>query len=322
MSTTQHHDADRETLSALFDGELQGSAARFAVKRLDHDVQWRDACGRWQLVGDALRGQATGVAPSEFADRVGAALADEAAVAASTVATTTSAWSSATTTGPRTAMPMRRSWIGGAALAASVAVAALFVARPFSQSSVPSLPPTPVAANAQPVAPMRGAADAIATRSPPPPAAAVQSPTPPVRGRPVVKTDLAATMASADAPRHAGESRSPDPTPSAAADSPQHRIDDSMAAATASTAIASNVDAVPTGMQPSSTHPFLPQDEIISRPWPRAVLPNYPAGSAFTASFDGNAGPGASSFYPFEPRMLDTDPPRDAGPAPSDWPQR
>src|SRR5690606_32020838 len=113
MSTTQLHDADRETLSALFDGELQGDSARFALKRLDHDAHWREACGRWQLCGDVLRGQAGGIAPTGFAERVGAALELE------TMAQPVTASVRAT--------PVRRRWIGGAALAASVAMAALFV---------------------------------------------------------------------------------------------------------------------------------------------------------------------------------------------------
>ena len=50
MSTTQHHDADRETLSALFDGELDDAATRFAVKRLDHDRQWREPRRRDEAV--------------------------------------------------------------------------------------------------------------------------------------------------------------------------------------------------------------------------------------------------------------------------------
>ncbi|NUO77696.1 MAG: sigma-E factor negative regulatory protein, partial [Lysobacter sp.] len=67
--------SDREALSALFDGELDGDAARFALKRLSHDEQWRRACGSWQLCGDALRGQAAGIAAPNFADRVAAAVA-------------------------------------------------------------------------------------------------------------------------------------------------------------------------------------------------------------------------------------------------------
>ena len=46
---------DREALSALFDGELAADAMRFALKRLHHDADWRDTCGRWLVIGDALR---------------------------------------------------------------------------------------------------------------------------------------------------------------------------------------------------------------------------------------------------------------------------
>nr|WP_254696267.1 sigma-E factor negative regulatory protein [Lysobacter enzymogenes] len=62
MTSTIHSGDDNETLSALFDGELDGDAARFAFKRLSHDGQWREACGRWQLCGDVLRRRAHGAA--------------------------------------------------------------------------------------------------------------------------------------------------------------------------------------------------------------------------------------------------------------------
>ena len=79
MPMTPHQpNDDRETLSALFDGELRGDAARFALKRLDHDSAWGQAVGRWQLAGDVLRGRAEAMAPAGFAQRVGDALAAEA----------------------------------------------------------------------------------------------------------------------------------------------------------------------------------------------------------------------------------------------------
>ncbi|WP_147674827.1 sigma-E factor negative regulatory protein, partial [Vulcaniibacterium tengchongense] len=104
------HDDDRETLSALFDGELQGDAARFALRRLGHDEQWRRACGRWQLYGDVLRGQAAALAPGGFAERVAAAIAEDGRSEQARAATGTGGALG------------RRAWIGGA-LAASVAVA-------------------------------------------------------------------------------------------------------------------------------------------------------------------------------------------------------
>ena len=306
MSTTQHHDADRETLSALFDGELDDAATRFAVKRLDHDRQWREACGRWQLAGDALRGRATGVAPPGFADRIGDALRNEDAAGLS----------SAATTSPRAAASTRRNWIGGAALAASVAVAALFVVRPFSQPGVSPLPAAPMAANTQPAVPAGDAAESLIAQSSPPPAV------PAMPGRPALDDEPATTGAVAVA-------RPLDPAERAT--SPRG-TGDSTAPAPATVASIANV-ASP-DMEPESSHPFLPPGEIVSRPWPRAVLSNYPTGNAFNVGFDSRTAgagqapsPGSSSFYPFEPRLMDAQPSapptqdRLAPDAP-DWPRR
>src|SRR5688572_17625227 len=117
---THHHAIhprdDRETLNALFDGELSGDATRFALKRLDHDAGWRETCGRWQLIGDALRGEAIIVAPAGFATGVMRVLATEAhavASVASSVSSSASGFAQANAA-------LRRRWIGGAALAASV----------------------------------------------------------------------------------------------------------------------------------------------------------------------------------------------------------
>ncbi|MGH8084185.1 MAG: RseA family anti-sigma factor [Lysobacter sp.] len=320
MSTTPHHDADRETLSALFDGELDGDAARFAVKRLDHDPQWRDACGRWQLAGDALRGHATAVAPTGFADRVSVALADEGAAAMSTIGATAA----------RAATPMRRSWIGGAALAASVALAALFVTRPFSPEVIPTSRVPQVVTGAQPAASVTDAASTIAAAAP---AAPLQDA--PLPALPAAETGLAAaTLAVADVSRRAGERRSRERGQGTAPDSVPPR---ETSAVTSATVIASVADAAtPTPTIESATpHPFLPPGEIVARPWPRAALPDYPTGNAFNVSFDSRAGyagvqgasPGASSFYPFEPRMLEAEPLADPAadervPDARDWPQR
>ena len=104
---------DRETLSALFDGELRGDAARFALKRLDHDRAWSESVSRWQLAGDVLRGRGDAAAPAGFAARVGSALAAEARLDAMPAAAAGAGASRRTLGG----------WMPGAALAASVAVA-------------------------------------------------------------------------------------------------------------------------------------------------------------------------------------------------------
>jgi len=291
--------SDRETLSALFDGELRGDSARFALKRLDHDADWRDACGRWQLAGDVLRGQAMAPAPVEFAGRVAAALGNEpVAVVAE-------------------ARPMRGRWIGGAALAASVAVAALFVTRPFAPTA--PTPAGPIAAAGAPAAPAAAAsnpADAgpalrVATTLPAPDETGRNGSAEPLA--PAGGIALAgAAVAVADAPRRssrrsAGERGTDRPVLPATAEA----RDTAVAAA----------EPLPQGDAAGTVHPFLPPDEIVARPWPRAVLPAYRASGAFTASYDGASGPEAPSFYPFEPDQLGA-PPESSDPARAAWPER
>ena len=96
-----------EELSAFMDGELDAERTRFLMQRLSHDAQLRERWERWQLASSALRRQAQ-PAPAGFADRVAKALDAE----------------SVPSVGYR-GRGMR--WAGGAALAASLAVAAVFV---------------------------------------------------------------------------------------------------------------------------------------------------------------------------------------------------
>ncbi|MDQ2701831.1 MAG: sigma-E factor negative regulatory protein, partial [Pseudomonadota bacterium] len=128
-------DLTRIQLSAMFDGELGQDEARFLRKRLEHDAGLAACVSRWQLAGDILRGQATAAAPAGFADGVAAAVAAES-------------------TGPRAAAAGRgRRWIPGAALAASVAVVAMFMARQ-SPGVLPADNPAPVEiASAAPATP-------------------------------------------------------------------------------------------------------------------------------------------------------------------------
>lgn len=285
--TANTYDNDRETLSALFDGELSGDAARFALKRLGHDEQWRDAFGRWQLCGDVLRGQATAVANGDFARRVALAIAREHAPPVIPSVPKASLLSG------------RRGWIGGA-LAASVAVAALFVARPLSNGSPPAAPDAAQAQVAEvSSAPTNAGPDVQVSKTP-------SAPTPAV--------DLgAAAVAAAEVPRRAIERRNsrsqyqraalrasarrePAPVAVAAAAAP----------ASATTALAGDV-LTTTANAAASANPFQPQPgEAAARPWPRAVLPQYSSEGGINASY----GAASPSFYPFEPSM-----PQEAGQA-------
>ncbi|HEY5849855.1 MAG TPA: sigma-E factor negative regulatory protein [Lysobacter sp.] len=284
-------DNDRETLCALFDGELQGDAARFGLKRLSHDAQWRQACGRWQLYGDVMRGQAAAVAGSSFADRVALAIAQEPVLA--TVAST------ATPSSRRPSqVGSRRGWIGGA-LAASVAVAALFVTRPFSNDAAP--------------APGEGTAQvAVATAAPPAPTSAASNPAAPVPADPApLMPDApdhqaglgAAAVAAVEVPRRAAERRS------TRSQSQRAALRASRQAPAPITAVASAAPAATTvaiaasaGSDAVAAKPFQPQHpEIAARPWPRAVLPQYSGSSGLTASYGSTAS--SPSFYPFEPSL-------------------
>lgn len=292
MSNPAHHDNERESLSALFDGELHGDAARFALKRLDHDRDWREACGRWQLAGDVLRGRAVAVAPAAFAVRVAAAL-EEAPVAE--VATTAGAGA-----GVGTAARTRLRWAGGAALAASVALAALFVSRPSVSPGPDAAPATPLAAApvAAPVGSPASEAPSLIAATPsaapdPEPAAASLTESP--MQSPAATVALAgAAVAVAETPRRAAARRAR--AEAATTATIREAVDVQPAEPQAALAAIEPVDA-------DTPRPFLPPGEITTRPWPRATLPDYPRG-AFTASF-GDADTPSPSFYPFEPERLD-----------------
>jgi len=273
---------ESETLCALFDGELRGDEARFALKRLGHDVQWRDTVGRWQLYGDALRGQAQGVAASGFADRVALALREEQTQHVAM---------------PAKAAGGRRAWMGGA-LAASVAVAALFVTRPFSDDApstgsrtAPSVASAPGAA-----VPRIAAAAASRVATPAVPASpGTANPRSPDR----VLGATAAAVAVAEVPRRASERRASRTTSPRAAGRVGRTIEQP-AIATAAVAQTAIADATSPSTAPHK--PFQPEHvETASRPWPRAVLPQYSGNGALTASF-GTSSAASPSFYPFEPQ--------------------
>lgn len=270
-----HPRDDRETLSALFDGELPGDAMRFALKRLDHDAGWRETCGRWQLIGDALRGEATSVAPAGFAIGVMQVLTADAAADVAVLPASPQAIDAvaAATTGAR------RRWIGGAALAASVAIAAVLVVRPTSQPSSSAVPDARVAAGA--VAP-------VATPVPAPGAIEAALPSSVETGPVIAAAETSPPPASQRAPRASrGALR---PVRNRAATPARESAEEPAVAVAATGSVKAR--------QPF--HP--PADEIVTRPWPRAVLSEGVAAGALTVGF-GSSSSATSSFYPFEPQL-------------------
>ena len=134
----------REQLSAMMDGALPADESRFLLRRMEHDDDLADTWQRWQLYGDAMRGHAGRLLPADFAARVGRAIADDAALAdAPAAAQRGRAWR----------------WGGGAAVAASVALAALLGTRTLvpgpgldGTPAAPAIAPVPVASNTPPAA--------------------------------------------------------------------------------------------------------------------------------------------------------------------------
>src|SRR5690348_9902412 len=129
----------REDLSALMDGELAAEPTRFLLRRLDHDPELGATWSRWHLIRACLAsdparmpGPALG---NDFASRVAAAVQAEAA--------------------PRTRQRHWARYMGGGAIAAGVAVAALMLNTPnprvgapatIAQSSTSSTAPASAAA--------------------------------------------------------------------------------------------------------------------------------------------------------------------------------
>ncbi len=121
-------DEQHEELSAFMDGELDADRARFLQQRLGHDAELRARWERWQLVSSSIRRQAQPL-PAGFADRVARALE------AST---------------PQAAPLQNRAlrWGGGTALAASLAVAGVFV---FDAMHQPHAVPQVAMTHVQPI---------------------------------------------------------------------------------------------------------------------------------------------------------------------------
>ncbi|WP_334177947.1 sigma-E factor negative regulatory protein [Pseudoxanthomonas sp.] len=268
-----HH---RQQLSALMDGDLPADEARFLLRRLQHDRDLTGCWERWQLCGDVLRGQGRAPAPAGFAERVMQAVAAESA---------TPSVSQAPASRPRNLLAR---W-GGGALAASVALVALFMARQQSPQEVPVSEGTQVA-SAQSV----------------PPAKAPETPAPDAEAYAV-----AAMAAVASVPRRQDKARRNATRTQQAARSAQRvaRANAPVRAAGSSSgtpvapanALVAAAPSHATGPNPFS-HQAQEAGGVVSRPWPRSALSGYPSASgALTTGYSADSA--ARTFYPFAPQL-------------------
>lgn len=259
-----------QQLSALMDGDLPPDQARFLLRRLEHDAELTGRWERWQLCGDVLRGQAQAPAPTGFAGQIAAAIAAESAP-------------SSANAGTQRGRSLLVRW-GGGALAASVAVIALFMAR----QQVPDEAPAPAARTVAGQSPDANQADADQASATPVAQAAA--------------TVTAASVAVASVPRRDREAsrRSATRTQQAARAAASRALPERQVA-TAGIPVVHPIASAPA----SSSDPFSNvqiNTAPTARPWPRAVLPQYSAGSgAFNADYSTDRA--AQAFYPFEPRL-------------------
>ena len=290
------------------------------LRRLEHDAELAECWERWQLCGDVMRGLHHDLLPADFSRRVALAIAGDGQRNAA------SADAGSPPAGARTASGSSRraslSRWGGAALAASVAMAALFITRQFPGVDLasPELP----AQQAASTAPSKGPVVPIVQREAADPVMAVDvatsgslAATDPLHGKGT--GTLAAAIVVADVPRRASERRSRGQSQRAASRIRQQQSVENatplMVAANGGSGLptapplpqrtitqhASAVEVAAATPATSSVDPFAPQAIAVSRPWPRAVLPGYSSDAPFSTSY-GSDGAG-SAFHPFEPRV-------------------
>lgn len=260
-----------QQLSALMDGDLSPDQARFLLRRMEHDTELTGCWERWQLCGDALRGQALAPAPAGFADRIALAIAAEPMRSA------------ANSTSPRARSNLAR-W-GGGALAASVAAVALFMVRQQVPDEAPSQTAPTVANQSPATAPSAASPDS-----------ALQT----------AATVTAASVAVASVPRRQNEARrSATRSQQAARNAAAVRNAPDRAVAAASVPVINVLAKAPTGAgvnDPRDSFSNVQINTPAARPWPRAVLPQYSSGNgAFNADYSTDRA--AQTFYPFEPRL-------------------
>jgi sigma-E factor negative regulatory protein RseA len=115
--------SSREDLSALMDGELAAEPTRFLLRRLDHDPELASTWTRWHMIRACLASDSSQMSVAKTGDdlaaRVAAVLQTEA--------------------GPQARQRHWTRYVGGGAIAASVAVAALMLNTPNPRTEV-SLP--------------------------------------------------------------------------------------------------------------------------------------------------------------------------------------
>jgi negative regulator of sigma E activity len=339
----QQREAYREQLSAMMDGTLSADESRFLLRRMQHDAELAGCWERWQLFGDAMRGQTGNALPADFSRRVSRAIAADIAA---NVAAQASFCEPAVASNDVAAVAWRQRlrWGGGAALAASVAIAALISTRNLSLDSNPLLPagstmtavqssataPTPTAATASALPSATSAsAEPASTQIPPnhlPKKMAsialvsmdtsfditkTDSPSASTAEATVVTAALATTALATTGGAKASPTRERRDVRPSLPSSVSRNASRPVAVATAST----RNDAAQTIVDPFGRQAL----DLTTKPWPRALLPESATVGGVTVDYS----VGSPGVHPsFQPRVEATLAPAqsDVAPAPSHAP--
>jgi negative regulator of sigma E activity len=250
--------SSREQLSALMDGALPPDQTRFLLRRLQHDTPLAECWQRWRMTGEVMRGLAPARRlPADFAARVSASLHGEAEVAQQAGSKRSPVW-------------LR--WGGGAAMAASLALVALMARQPAMDAD---------AASQQAAASSSRAIELSAS-----PAPASQAPSPREAGdarQTLVATAAVAAATTQRPARHRAAEQARAPARVQTATTRDEVVEMQVAAAGGNGVLGASTAILP--------------PEIVNRPWPRSVLPQYASGG-LTVGF-GDHARGATAYNPF-----------------------
>jgi sigma-E factor negative regulatory protein RseA len=122
MTADMRNPETLQQLSALVDGELERDQARFLIRRLADDPELSGTWQRWHVAGECLRGHGPAAVRAEFMANISLAIADDA-------------------TPGRGVSRETLKWLGGFAVAASVALVALMAVRPDADSAATAAQP-------------------------------------------------------------------------------------------------------------------------------------------------------------------------------------
>ena len=301
---------NRRQLSAMLDGELSPDQARFMLRRLQHDGELAACWERWQVSGDLLRGRGHVLLPADFSKRVAAGIAGSGDVAAARV-------SGAGLARPRQQRLLR--W-GGGALAASVALVALFMARQMPDPQAPELAEAGSGARSTPALVQAASPVELADVREAAPAAPAPLPDSPTNGAGLLAAAAPVAVAAAEVPRRAAarsSTRSQAQRAAArraqtASEAPLHAVAAARGPALPGVAtlevVASPADStvlpllagLPAAAPADGEALFGGLPDVATRPWPRATLPGLSGGQPFAAGY---GLPQAEAFAPFQPRL-------------------